>query len=102
MAEAERDPAGRQQQLNGGAGMETPEPASFEEAMNRLEQVVRELESGELSLERSIARFQEGMMLAKWCREQLDRAEQRIEVLLQQEGGGWESRPFEPRPAEEE
>ncbi|MDI3256618.1 MAG: exodeoxyribonuclease VII small subunit [Kyrpidia sp.] len=87
------DPGDRE---SGGA------PASFEEAMERLEQVVRELESGELSLERSITRFQEGMMLAKWCRDQLDRAEQRIEVLLQQEGGGWESRPFEPRPLEEE
>lgn len=100
MAE-ERQPLKKEVPQSGGeAGPE--EPASFEEAMERLEQVVRELESGELSLERSIVRFQEGMMLAKWCRDQLDQAEQRIEVVLQQEGGGWESRPFEPRPGEDE
>ncbi|MDI3327673.1 MAG: exodeoxyribonuclease VII small subunit [Alicyclobacillaceae bacterium] len=83
-----REPAGAPEA--GGA-----EPSSFEEAMTRLERIVQELENGQLALEDSIARFQEGILLAKWCREQLDRAEQRIEVLLQQDGGGWESRPLE-------
>ncbi|HLN63316.1 MAG TPA: exodeoxyribonuclease VII small subunit [Symbiobacteriaceae bacterium] len=59
---------------------------SFEQALQRLEQVVRELETGELSLDNALALFQEGVALARQCGLQLDQAEARIEKLLEQNG----------------
>lgn len=59
---------------------------SFEQALQRLEQVVRELESGDLSLETALALFQEGVTLSRLCSGQLDQAEARIEKLLEQNG----------------
>jgi len=58
------------------------EKLSFEQALQRLEQVVRELESGDLSLDAALALFQEGVDLARRCGLQLDEAEARIEKLL--------------------
>jgi exodeoxyribonuclease VII small subunit len=68
---------------------------TFEEALRRLEQIVKELEEGELPLEQSIASFQEGMQLAKICRDKLDQAEQRIELLMK-EGDVVKREPFSP------
>jgi len=59
---------------------------SFEQAMKRLEQVVRELETGDLSLDQSLALFQEGVALTRHCGSLLDQAETRIEKLLEQNG----------------
>lgn len=59
---------------------------SFEQSLQRLEQVVRELESGDLPLEQALALFQEGVMLSRECSGQLNDAEARIEKLL--ESGG--------------
>lgn len=59
---------------------------SFEQALQRLEQVVRELESGDLALENALALFQEGVTLSRLCTGQLDQAEARIEKLLEQSG----------------
>lgn len=58
------------------------EPLSFEQAMERLEQIVAELQSGDLPLERGIERYEEGIRYAKRCHETLRRAEQRIELLV--------------------
>lgn len=54
---------------------------SFEEAVDRLNRVVRELEEGELPLEKALQLFAEGVSLVKYCRETLDQAEQRVRVL---------------------
>jgi len=62
------------------------EKLSFEQALQRLEQVVRELESGDLSLDAALALFQEGVALARQCGARLDAAEARIEKLLEQNG----------------
>ncbi len=62
------------------------EALTFEQAMKRLEQVVRELETGELSLDQSLALFQEGVELTRRCGTMLDAAEARIEKLLEQNG----------------
>lgn len=62
------------------------ESLSFEQAVQRLEQVVRELENGDLPLETALALFQEGVTLARQCNAQLDLAETRIEKLLEQNG----------------
>ena len=59
----------------------------FEDAMKRLETIVEELESGELSLEDSIARYEEGVKLSRGLTAQLDDAEKRIERLAENEAG---------------
>ncbi|MCK5561299.1 MAG: exodeoxyribonuclease VII small subunit [Thermoplasmata archaeon] len=69
--------------------VEDPETApelSFEEALGKLENNVRTLEVGELSLEESLKIFEEGMKLSKLCSSKLEEAEQKIEILLEQEG----------------
>ena len=58
-----------------------PKTATFEELYTRLEASVAKLEQGGLSLDESIALYEEGMMLARACQERLDAAEQRITKL---------------------
>jgi exodeoxyribonuclease VII small subunit len=72
-----------------------PQP-SFEDALKRLETIVEELESGELSLEDSIARYEEGMRLSRRLTQTLDEAEKRIERLAENADGTTETRPLEP------
>lgn len=62
------------------------ESLSFEQALKRLEQVVRELETGDLPLDQALALFQEGVLLTRRCDGLLDGAEARIEQLLEQNG----------------
>lgn len=62
---------------------EQPEPArSFETGVEELEQVVKQLESGDLPLERALELFERGMCLSDQCRRQLEEAETRIEALI--------------------
>ncbi len=56
-------------------------PLSFEQAAERLEKVVHDLEEGSLGLDESLARFEEGIALLRRCHELLQRAERRIEML---------------------
>lgn len=58
------------------------ENISFEEAMNKLEQIAKELENDSLTLEESVSKFEEGMKLSKKCSELLENAEKRITILL--------------------
>ncbi len=59
-----------------------PEEApSFEEGLKELEAVVKELESGELPLERALELYEKGVALSERCRKQLEEAETRIEIL---------------------
>lgn len=74
---------------------EPPEPLAFEQAIERLEQVVRELEAGERSLDESLALFQEGITLARQCSGQLDAAEARIQKVLEA-GGALKLEPLDP------
>jgi len=60
---------------------ETADNLSFEKALERLETVVRELESDETGLDQSLAHYEEGVRLLKRCREILDSAEQKIRLL---------------------
>ena len=59
-------------------------PPTFEKALERLETIVREMESGELNLERLMACFEEGMGLVKFCSRTLNEVERKIEQLVQQ------------------
>lgn len=67
----------------------------FEAALEKLQGIVRELEGGEISLEDSIKKFEEGMALAKSCQEKLNQAEQKIEVLIRADKNGIVTKPFE-------
>lgn len=68
--------------------------ADFETSLNELENLVRDLEQGELSLEQSLAAFERGVKLTRECQSALKSAEQRVEQLVQNSDGSLESRPF--------
>lgn len=57
---------------------------SFEEAIERLEKIATELEKGDLNLDDSVEKFEEGMGLSKQCSQLLEKAEKRITILLQE------------------
>lgn len=59
---------------------------TFETALARLEQITEELENGELSLENSLKKFDEGIKLAGFCSEQLSDARAKVELLLEKNG----------------
>ena len=59
---------------------------SFEASLDELERVVKELEAGDLPLERSLELFERGMSLSDACRKQLEEAEPRVEMLIRKEG----------------
>jgi len=69
---------------------------NFENAMDRLEKIVDQMESGELSLEDLIVRYEEGMNLVKVCQERLATAEQKIEIIARNHAGKTEVKAFEP------
>lgn len=68
---------------------------SFEEAISQLEQIVSMLEKGDISLEESIANFQQGIELSRYCAAKLDEAEKKISIILQDEEGNLIEKDFE-------
>ena len=68
----------------------------FERSMTRLEQVVKKLESPDLSLDEAMKLFEEGVTLSRECQKQLEQAEARIEILLKKADGKIVAEPFEP------
>ena len=58
----------------------------FEEALERLEEIVRRMEAGEMTLEESLKAFEEGIKLSRLCTKKLDEADRRVELLLREEG----------------
>ena len=60
---------------------QAPGVASFERALDELEQVVQKMEKGEQSLDESLAAYERGIALYRDCRQALERAEQRVRVL---------------------
>lgn len=68
---------------------------TFEAALARLEKTVAEMEGGQLTLEQSIARFEEGMRLSRFCAAQLDAIERRIEALVRKADGTVQWQPAE-------
>ena len=69
---------------------------NFEKAMDRLESIVEQMESGKLPLEDLIQRYDEGMKLVKVCQEQLASAEQKIEIILRDSAGKPTVKDFAP------
>lgn len=66
---------------------------SFEEAINKLEQIVAMLENGDVPLEQAIELFQEGMKLSHLCGQKLEQVERKIEMLIE-ENGTYVKKPF--------
>lgn len=66
----------------------------FEDALARLEEAVRLLEGGNLSLDESIAKYETALEYVKICNEMLENAEQRVKILTQGEDGTVSDRPF--------
>jgi exodeoxyribonuclease VII small subunit len=65
----------------------------FEEALKKLEKLVQDLESGKLSLEESLKKYEEGIRLSRFCHNTLEAAQKKIQVLTRK-GENWEAKPF--------
>ena len=71
------------------------ESFTFEAGLQQLETIVKEMESGDLPLERALELFERGMKLSETCRKQLEEAETRIEILTRR-AGDIQPQPFRP------
>jgi exodeoxyribonuclease VII small subunit len=69
---------------------------NFENAMDRLEKIVEQMESGKLPLEDLIVRYEEGMKLVKTCQQRLANAEEKIEIITRNSAGKAVVKEFEP------
>jgi len=67
---------------------------NFEEMIKELEQIAKELESGDLSLDKSVEKFEEGIQISKSCSKILEDAEKRISILLKNSNGDIEEKEF--------
>ncbi len=75
---------------------------NFEKAMERLEQIVEDLESGNLGLDESIKVFEEGVELSKKCHKKLTEAETKVKLLIKNENGEFEMKFFDEEDASDE
>ena len=76
----------------------SPEQArTFEASLEALEQIVQQLESGDLALEKSLELFEQGIRLSRECQDRLSQAERRIEVLVRDNQGRPVVAPFEEK-----
>ena len=76
--------------------VEAPKRGDFERSLGRLEEVVKRLESTDLSLDEAMKFFEEGVKLSRECQKQLEEAEGRVEILLKKADGKIAAEPFEP------
>jgi exodeoxyribonuclease VII small subunit len=83
------------------SGSEALEAPTFEQNLDRLEGIVKQLEESELPLEEALQLFEEGTKLSAGCRKQLEEAEQRVEILSKR-AGSVVAKPMDSDPAEEE
>jgi exodeoxyribonuclease VII small subunit len=79
-------------------------PVTFEAGLRELETIVREMEGGDLPLERALELFERGTKLSEACRKQLGEAETRVEILMKRAGAAADeekvqARPFRPEKA---
>ena len=73
----------------------------FEGALKRLEKIVEELETGELSLSDAIKRYEEGMKLSQFCTKKLHDIQKKIEILVKDASGNVSAKPFSEKEAKE-
>ena len=72
-----------------------PEPESFESALEELETLVEELDSGDVHLEKSVELFERAQFLAKWCQKKLDKIEGKLKLLIANDEGGFDVEPLD-------
>ncbi len=77
------------------------EEIKFEKAMEKLEKIVEDLETGNIALDEALKKYEEGVKLSRICRERLSQAEKKIEVLTRAMDGTLKKEPFDPETAEE-
>ena len=70
------------------------EKLTFEDAIENLEKIVSELEAGNLSLDDSVKKFEDGMKLSKNCQKMLENAEKKVNVLIADANGQMHEEPF--------
>lgn len=70
----------------------------FEDALKRLEEIVRDLEKGDLMLDDALRMYEEGIRLSRESLDILDNAEKKIEILMQEKNGTKRTRPFDMEP----
>lgn len=78
-----------------------PSDQKFESALEELEQVVEQLESGELSLEDSLSAFEKGVGLVRFCNQKLNEVEKKIEMLVKDKEGKLQLKELGELPKEE-
>ena len=71
---------------------------TFEQAMKQLEQIVQELESGEMPLEKALKKFEDGIQLSKYCTEKLDESEKKVSILMKDAADTVSEIPFADQP----
>jgi exodeoxyribonuclease VII small subunit len=76
------------------ARKKTEDPQSFEDAMQRLDAIVAKLEEDRLPLEEMLARYEEGVALARYCGEKLEAAEQKVRLIAEKADGSVSLEPF--------
>jgi exodeoxyribonuclease VII small subunit len=67
----------------------------FEDALKKVEKIVADLESGDLSLDDSLKKYEEGVKLAQFCSKKLESARKKVEMLVKSGSGKLEARPFD-------
>ena len=75
---------------------------TYEAALEDIERIVEQLESGELSLEDSLTVFEKGVGLTKYCYQKLDEVEKKIELLVKDKDGKLRLKAFEELPGQED
>jgi exodeoxyribonuclease VII small subunit len=68
--------------------------ATFEESLKQLEKIVDQLEHGDLPLEESLRLFEEGVRLSSACKQELDAAEGKVQILMKERDGSMRAEPF--------
>jgi exodeoxyribonuclease VII small subunit len=81
--------------MNKDLNKESIEFLNFETALNKLEVMIEKMATGQLTLEESLQNFEEGIALARQCQQTLKEAEQKVQVLIEQ-NGEYQSQPFQP------
>lgn len=73
----------------------------FEDALKKLETIVGELEKGDISLDESLARYEQGIKLSRMCAKKLEMAKRKVELLVKTESGKFQLTPFDKKTRDE-
>ncbi len=73
----------------------------FEKALEKLEKIVQDLETGDISLDDALKKYEEGIKLSRACQQKLAQAEKKIEILIKTPAGALKKEAFSPEDADE-